>query len=84
LETRPPTAEQLAKMVANHMMDPDGEHRTRLIREFVERSKVTNGLPADKLLDAVYLATSGAYREDDPSWPRLLDALWRQLTSLVP
>jgi MoxR-like ATPase len=84
LETRPPTADQLAKMVANHVMDPDGEHRARLVREFVERSKVTNGLPTDKLLDAVYLATSGAYREDDPSWQRLLDALWRQLTSLVP
>ena len=83
-ETRPPNADQLAKMVANHLLDQDGEHRERLVREFMERSAAAGGLPADKLLDAVYLATSGAYREDDPSWPRLVDALWRQLTSLVP
>jgi MoxR-like ATPase len=84
LETRPPNADTLAKMVANHLLDRDGEHRERLVREFMERSDAAGGLPADKLLDAVYLATSGAYRQDDPSWPRLVDALWRQLTSLVP
>jgi MoxR-like ATPase len=84
LETKPLSEEQLAKMVANHMADPDGELRTRLVREFVERSIETGGLPADKLMDAVYLATSGAYVEDDPSWSRLRDALWRQLSSLVP
>jgi MoxR-like ATPase len=84
LETQPPNADMLAKMVANHLLDRDGEHRERLVREFVERSAAAGGLPADKLLDAVYLATSGAYRQDDPSWPRLVDALWRQLTSLVP
>jgi MoxR-like ATPase len=84
LETRPLTAEQLAKMAANHMLDPDGEHRARLVKEFVERSEGINGLPADKFLEAIYLATSGAYRKDDPAWQRLLDALWRQLTSLVP
>jgi hypothetical protein len=66
------------------MAAPDGELRTRLVREFVERSIETGGLPADKLMDAVYLATSGAYVEDDPSWSRLRDALWRQLSSLVP
>lgn len=84
LETRPPNAEQLAKMAANHLLDSDGEHRERLVAEFVERSAAAGGLPADKLFDAIYLATSGAYSEDDPSWPRLVDALWRQLTSLVP
>lgn len=84
LETRPPNAEQLAKMVANHVLDPNGEHRLRLVQAFVERSAASGGLPADKLLDAVYLATSGAYRDDDPSWPRLVDALWRQLNSMVP
>jgi MoxR-like ATPase len=84
LETRQPDAEQLAAMVASHMVDPDGEHRERLVREFVERSHLHGGLPADKLLDAVYLATSGAYREDDESWPRLLEALWRNISSMVP
>lgn len=84
LETRVPTADQLAAMVASHLADADDEHRQRLVREFVERSAASGGLPADKLLDAVYLATSGAYRENDESWPRLMDALWRQLTSVVP
>lgn len=84
LETRAPNADQLAAMVTSHMMDANGEHRLRLVQEFVDRSAASGGLPADKLLDAVYLATSGAYRENDVSWPRLVDALWRQLTSVVP
>ncbi len=84
LETRAPNADQLAAMVASHLVDSDGEHRMRLVREFVDRSAASGGLPADKLLDAVYLATSGAYHESDESWGRLVDALWRQLTSLVP
>jgi MoxR-like ATPase len=85
LEMQPPNADQLAKMVANHLLDPDGEHRQRLVQEFLERSKAIGGLPADKLFEAVYLATSGAYRDEgDPAWPRLLDALWRRLSSLVP
>jgi hypothetical protein len=54
-----------------------------LIQEFVEKSAAKGGLPADKLLDAIYLATSGAYREGDTAWPRLVDALWRRLT-VVP
>jgi MoxR-like ATPase len=83
LETRAPSAEQLAAMVAAHLADSDGEHRLRLVEEFVERSAASGGLPADKLLDAVYLATSGAYQENDVSWARLVDALWRQLTSWV-
>lgn len=83
LETRAPSADQLAAMVAAHMVGSDDEHRLRLIQEFVDRSAAVGGLPADKLLDAVYLATSGAYQENDVSWSRLVDALWRQLTSLV-
>lgn len=82
LETRAPSVDQLAAIVAAHMVDSDGAHQ-RLVRAFVERSAASGGLPADKLLDAVYLATSGAYQEDDESWSRLVDALWRQLTSWV-
>jgi MoxR-like ATPase len=83
VEMREPDAEQLAAMVAAHLLDPDGTHRERLIQEFVEKSAAKGGLPADKLLDAIYLATSGAYREGDTAWPRLVDALWRRLT-VVP
>ncbi|OLF05580.1 AAA family ATPase [Actinophytocola xinjiangensis] len=80
LEIREPTLEQLAAMVANHLLDPAGEHRERLVREFAERSRAEGGLPADRLLDAVFLATSGAYQPDQVAWPRLVDALWRRLT----
>src|SRR5262249_37072143 len=80
LEMQAPNADQLAKMVANHLLDPDSKHRQRLIDEFLERSEANGGLPADKLFEAVYLATSGACSDsDDPAWSRLVDALWRRL-----
>ncbi|MCI2415857.1 MoxR family ATPase [Saccharopolyspora sp. K220] len=82
LTIKEPTIEQLAAMVAAHLADSDDEQRQRMIQEFLDRAADGGGLPADKLLDAVYLATSGAYHDDD-SWSRLLDALWRQLTSVT-
>jgi MoxR-like ATPase len=84
LEIRDPDIEQLAEMVAAHALDPSDTHRSRIIEEFVSRSEAFGGLPVDKLLEAVYLATSGAYRDEGDSWPRLVDALWRQLNSVVP
>lgn len=81
LTIREPDVEQLAAMVAAHLADSDHELRDQLIREFFDRSADGGGLPADKLLDAVYLATSGVYRENDGSWSRLVDALWRHFTS---
>lgn len=75
-----PDHEQLAAIVASHLIDENGEHRDRLVREFAERSKAEGGLPTDRLLDAVYLATSGAYRPDHQAWPQLVDALWQRLT----
>jgi MoxR-like ATPase len=81
LETRDPDIEQLAAMVAAHALDPRCE-RAELIEEFVARSASVGGLPADKLLEAVFLSTSGAYRPDG-SWSRLVDALWRQLNPQV-
>jgi MoxR-like ATPase len=80
LRIQSPDIEQLAAIVANHVLDRNGEHRDRLIREFVEKSKAEGGLPTDRLLDAVYLATSGAYQPDHVAWPRLLDALWHRLS----
>ncbi|WP_328644713.1 AAA family ATPase [Amycolatopsis sp. NBC_00348] len=80
-KTKTPTAEQLAAMAAAHALDPDNEHRSRLVEEFVEASKAKGAPPADKLLDAVYLATSGAYQKDGESWRRVVGALWQQLTS---
>jgi MoxR-like ATPase len=83
LETQSPDADLLAKIVANHLVDADGKLRQKLIVEFVEQSR-SRGLPIDKLLEAVYLATSGAYRDNDERWMHLRDTLWRQLTSMVP
>ncbi|HEU5470526.1 MAG TPA: MoxR family ATPase [Actinophytocola sp.] len=83
LDIKPPTESQLVKMAANHLLDRDGQLRP-LVREFVERGKASGGLPADKLLDTMFLATSGAYRQNDASWRRLIDALWRPLSSMVP
>lgn len=83
LDIQDPNVEQLAAMVANHMLDPADEHRGRLVREFAERSQSQGGLPADRLLEAVYLATSGAYQPDDVAWPRLLEALWHKLSTVT-
>lgn len=76
-----PDTEQLAAIVAAHLANSDHEQRQQLIQDFLDRSADGEGLPADKLLDAVYLATSGVYREDGDSWSKLVDALWRHLTS---
>ncbi|MEV4053967.1 MoxR family ATPase [Amycolatopsis sp. NPDC049688] len=75
-----PDLHQLAAIVAGHLVDEHGEHRDRLVREFAEKSKAEGGLPTDRLLDAVYLATSGAYQPDHEAWPMLVDALWQRLT----
>ncbi|MEV7554355.1 MoxR family ATPase [Amycolatopsis sp. NPDC089917] len=75
-----PDEEQLAAIVAGHLVGEDGAHRDELIREFAQRSKAEGGLPTDRLLDAVYLATSGAYQPDEEAWPRLVNALWQRLT----
>ncbi|HEY7595810.1 MAG TPA: MoxR family ATPase [Actinophytocola sp.] len=82
LEMQDPNVEQLAAMVANHLLDPGGEHRDRLVAEFAAKAREEGGLPADRLLDAVYLATSGAYQPDDVAWGRLMDALWRRLSAV--
>ncbi|MFJ9780634.1 AAA family ATPase [Amycolatopsis sp. NPDC101161] len=78
-ETKEPDAEQLAAIVAAHALT--SPETSRLIDEFLNRRRAVGGLPSDKLLDTIYLATSGAYRPDDESWPRVVDALWRQLNS---
>lgn len=80
LELPDPSVEQLAAMVANHLLDTQGHHRDRLIQEFVAKRAEHGTLPVDRLLEAVYLATSGVYKEDSAAWPRLVGSLWQRLT----
>lgn len=80
LQIRQPDADKLAAIVAGHMLDEQGEHKARLIHDFLARSTEVDGLPTDRLLDAIYLATSGAYQDNDIAWPRLLESLWQRLS----
>ena len=80
LEMPAPDATQLAEMVAAHFPTTDDNLAGGLIREFVHRANTANGLPADHLLNALYLATSGAH-DNDESWPRLVNALWQRLST---
>jgi MoxR-like ATPase len=82
-EMRPPDARELASMAAAHLTDMRDDQRMELVRDFVRTSERAGGLPADRLLDAMFLATSGAYDPNAVSWPRLRDALWRQLRTAV-
>jgi MoxR-like ATPase len=77
LEIAPLREDQLAAIVAAHFGGADAHGD--LIRSFLEHGRDT-GLAADQLLNAVYLATSGAYSAD-ASWLRLLNALWQELTA---
>jgi MoxR-like ATPase len=79
LEVSPPNLEQLAAIVAAQFPGAAGDDAGRLVREFIERSVDMGTLPVDHLLNALYLATSGAQAEDE-SWSRLVDALWRRLS----
>ena len=83
LEMRQPSEEELASRAAAHLTDMPDVQRRALVQDFVRRSARVGGLPTDRLLDAMFLATSGAYDRDDTSWSRLRDALWRQLQTAV-
>lgn len=80
LEMPDPDVDTLAGMVAAHFQGKQTEHTAALINSFVDKSAREGGLAADQLLNAVHLATSGAYQPDG-SWQRLVDALWRRLSS---
>jgi MoxR-like ATPase len=89
LEMPDPDPEQLAAMVVAHLHDSEENRRrlgdglqSELIEQFVRRSASGDDrLPSGKLLDAMYLATSGAYR-GDATWERLVDALWQRLSAV--
>ena len=76
-----PDVQRLAEMVAAHFGDRDVEVPDDMITKFVAARKSKGGLAADQLLNAVHLATSGAF---DPhhseGWADLLDAIWHRLS----
>ncbi|WP_086852841.1 AAA family ATPase [Amycolatopsis kentuckyensis] len=84
LDLPQPDVEQLAGIVAAHLPRGTGRAAAELIEAFAERSATAEpGLPVDQLLNALYLVTSGNHDAHHESWPRLVDALWRQLSAPV-
>jgi MoxR-like ATPase len=77
LEMPQPTLEELVSMVAAHFHDVPLRGQD-LIREFLATSEREGGLANDQLLNAMHLATSGAYQQDR-NWDVLRDALWQRL-----
>jgi MoxR-like ATPase len=77
LEMPEPDMEQLVSMVAAHFREVP-QRGQDLIREFMARSENVGGLANDQLLNAVHLATSAAYQQDE-NWESLRDMLWRSL-----
>jgi MoxR-like ATPase len=82
-----PDVNRLADMVAAHFSDTgklaDEDTSTLtddLVRKFVEDRRGKGGLAADQLLNAVHLATSGAFSAgQDEGWAELLNAIWHRL-----
>jgi MoxR-like ATPase len=73
-----PDEGRLANMVAAHFAGRADEHLREMVHEFLEHRRARGGLAADQLLNAVHLATSGAYTADK-SWQQLLDLIWQRL-----
>ncbi|MET8998735.1 MoxR family ATPase [Amycolatopsis sp. Hca4] len=80
LELPAPGVQDLVSMVSAHFPHERPPGVDNLVETFVARDRSEGGLAADQLLNAVHLATSGAYQHDDV-WPQLRDSLWRRLSS---
>jgi MoxR-like ATPase len=72
-----PGLEQLVGMVTAHFRNVPLRGQD-LIREFLDTSDREGGLANDQLLNAMHMATSGAYQKDS-NWELLRDALWQRL-----
>ncbi|WP_460356039.1 AAA family ATPase [Actinoallomurus acanthiterrae] len=84
LELSAPTEEQLVDMVTAHLAEAEDAQTTELLERFVALRRSRPEIAADQLLNAVFLATSGAYHAGHPG-ERLLDLLWKRLSqSAVP
>ncbi|MGB3441509.1 MAG: MoxR family ATPase [Actinophytocola sp.] len=77
LEMPQPDLEQLVGMVAAHFREVP-QRGQDLIREFLTISEREGGLANDQLLNAMHLATSNAYQQDE-NWELLRNTLWQRL-----
>ena len=76
-----PGVSRLAEMVAAHFGEGSAPVSDELVRKFVRERTNKGGLAADQLLNAVHLATSGAFDpERGEGWMELLDAIWHRLS----
>jgi MoxR-like ATPase len=78
LEMPQPGLRRLVSMVAAHFREVPLRGQD-LIREFLAASDREGGLANDQLLNAMHLATSGAYLQDE-NWEELRSALWQRLS----
>ncbi|MFI0408250.1 AAA family ATPase [Actinomadura sp. 3N508] len=78
-----PDESRLVDMVTAHFTERSDDPTRRLVRSFLEHRSSQRGLAADQLLNAVYLATSGA-RDSNTGWERLLDLIWQRLEVAAP
>jgi MoxR-like ATPase len=77
LEMPQPGMDQLVSMVAAHFAEVPLRAQY-LILEFLRSSERQGGLANDQLLNAMHLATSGAYQQDG-NWEVLRGSLWQRL-----
>lgn len=76
-----PDVNRLAEMVAAHFGNSHAGMTRDMVSKFVRDRKSKGGLAADQLLNAVHLATSGAFDpEHSEEWAELLDAIWHRLS----
>jgi MoxR-like ATPase len=74
-----PDRKRLAEMVAAHF-DETTKLSDELVSKFVADRKSKGVLAADQLLNAIHLATSGAFvAGQDEGWTELLNAIWHRL-----
>jgi len=84
LDLPDPNEDRLAELLRAHLPAAD-ENVPRLVAAFLERRGAPGTLAADQLLNAAFLATSGApAAASEADWNRLLETIWRNLTVTGP
>ncbi|MBB5866670.1 MoxR-like ATPase [Allocatelliglobosispora scoriae] len=78
-----PEDQDLAAIVARHLGKSHADAAATLIADFAERAAKSKALATDQLLNAVHLVT-GQFPVDSPERRRLVDLLFKQLTSDHP